>query len=92
MALFDRKYVYPCDHIGEYVEREGRIVEWEYHEGIGSKVTIQTKHGHRWTGWAEGGMASPSCWAKIARIRIYDAGGGFYPDNRVTYLGREVPA
>jgi hypothetical protein len=86
--LFDRKYVYPSDGIGEYVTLEGPVVAFKVFEDRELlKVTVRTKHGDM-TGWAEGRMADATDIGNVkqATIRVYNAGGGFYPDNRITGL------
>ena len=83
--LFDRNLVYPRDHVGPYVELDGDIVEVGEPMDDSVEVTIDTEHG-RVSGWADGPFLRAVKGAGWARIRVYDSGGGFYPDNRVVSM------
>lgn len=102
MKLFDRRYVYPRDETGPYVEVEGPVTAVGEPFDDSVKVTIRIEaglseedleknRGEEISGWAEGPMARGAATARWARIRAYDSGGGFYPDNRVVGAGSERP-
>lgn len=88
--LFDPDLVYPSDGTGYYQDFEGKIVKSEdlsdlgfayIHvevEGVGSfsgvwRIPDAHRDDPRWIPPIGGS----------ARIRIYDAGGGWYPDNEI---------
>lgn len=87
--VFDPNVAYPSDRYGgEYQEFEGEAVEvepWEPH-APGScvadddvRVVVELPNGERFTGYTK----APPPLGVTARIRIYNAGGGFYPDNQI---------
>ena len=80
MVLFDRNFVYPCDDVGAYVELTGEIIEVGKPLGGDCCVVVKTEHGV-FSGfyWAE---YAPQT-GYTAKIRIYNVGGGFYPDNKI---------
>ena len=81
MPLFDRNLVYPSDQTGPYVELEGKVLR--IGEPISNSVSVQveTEHGI-FTGYTAEGLGFPEV-GYLARIRIYDSGGGWYPDDLV---------
>lgn len=85
MSLFDRTLVYPSDHIGPYVELDGTVTNVRSLIGEDEAlIDVQTIKG-LFTGVSRPPFPEVGY---EARIRIYDAGGGFYPDNRVTGWSR----
>lgn len=79
--MFDRNFIYPQDHIGPYIELSGIVVKvGEYFGQEDVSVSVETDKGV-FTGyhWFK---HLPSVGYEV-RIRIYDAGGGWYPDNRI---------
>lgn len=87
--LFERGLVYPRDHVGPYVELDGDVVEVGEPMGDSVKITVRAEYG-RISGWADGPFLRVADGAKRARVRVYDSGGGFYPDNRVVSLNEGV--
>ena len=85
---FDRNLAYPCDDVGAYQEVSGVVVETGEPLGGSVRVVIETEKHGRITGYARKPMARSAKRAVWACIRVYDAGGGFYPDNSVTRLSR----
>lgn len=77
--MFDRNFVYPSDNVGFYIKLEGTISEVSKCFD-GWKAAVKTDKG-TFTGYGEYHMP---CIGYLARIRIYDSGGGFYPDNSIT--------
>ncbi len=79
-SLFKPGFVYPRDHVGEYVELEGKIVavdEWLPNE---LKIIIAVK-GNTYVAYTRKfGNALPEI-GDIGKIKHYDWGGGFYPDD-----------
>lgn len=73
--LFDRNLVYPSDSIGPFTELLGVVTVVDELE-----VTVRTPEHGEFTGFA----SQPPKVGYIAWIRIYNAGGGWYPDNRIT--------
>lgn len=89
MSLFERHLVYPSDSYGgRFVEFEGPVVE--VGEPIASgeyQVWVETSKG-RFSGWTSAYAAVfPPKVGHHATIRIYDAGGGWYPDDRILSWG-----
>jgi len=81
--LFDRNLVYPCDNIGPFMDLEGEVVKlgepWEkYNNFTQVSVKVKTERG-TFTGWYEG--PQPPEIGYRATIRLYDSGGGWYPDD-----------
>ena len=64
------------DDVGAYIDLEGEVVEVEE-----EAIRVKTEHGV-FTGYFGLPNRLPSVGYR-ARIRVYDSGGGFYPDNRV---------
>lgn len=81
MTLFDPNVVYPLDEVGPYIELEGKVAHVGKQDNPDHEVlvTVQTKHGE-----FKGVTSRPPRPGFSARIRVYNAGGGFYPDNRIT--------
>lgn len=91
---FDPKVVYPSDDHGQYVELPGRIVyagsQIRVHDYDQFPVTLDVGDDDEYSGFT-GHMGSVV--PKIgdpAVIRVYNAGGGWYPDNVVTMLARSA--
>lgn len=90
--LFDKNFVYPCDDTGEYIDLTGKIKSIDVDKGFDHiKYEVETEYGI-FSGYQAkyvGMMKQPAGWEKryedayYATIRIYRAGGGFYPDNRI---------
>lgn len=86
--LFDPNLVYPSDEMGEYIELVGEITEmggpfWHF-----VSVTVRAKKGVFKGFWDTRSGHSPKV-GQWARIRIYNSGGGFYPDDRIVGFGNE---
>lgn len=83
---------YPQDGTGRYQDAEGDVVEVdtkffdpdETHPTI--RVGVQLADGSVLHGYAHGPLAKYFAEGKVKRttIRVYSAGGGRYPDNRIT--------
>lgn len=94
MGLFDPNLVYPCDREGgRHVDLEGVITKVGDIDIGGEQlrevsVTVQTKHGP-YTGFVRYPRTSAFCPepGHHATIRVYDCGGGWYPDNRIISWG-----
>ena len=83
VRLFDPHVVYPTDNQGAYVELIGSITDMsEWFDGH-IRLTVQTDKGV-FNGYWEGPTDYPEkhLW-KYALIRVYDSGGGLYPDNSI---------
>ena len=73
--LFDPNKTYPQDDVGCYRELVGRVVGHRAPD----RVAVETPEG-TFTGiWHR----DPPPVGSTATIRIYDSGGGFYPDNQI---------
>lgn len=88
--LFDPDICYPSDSTGPYQEFEGKIVKSEDLRDIGlAHVHVEVEgHGVMDGYWHipdnhcdDPGSVPPV--GGTARIRIYDSGGGWYPDDRI---------
>lgn len=79
--LFDRSFVYPSDEIGPYIELYGIVESVGDTTGEDVSVTVSTDKG-KFVGYYLSKHAPPI--GSRASIRVYDAGGGFYPDNKIT--------
>ena len=81
---FDPNLVYPSDEVGQWVEISGPITQVDEIAQL-IKIVIDSEYGH-----IEGYVAEPMYdfvkKARYARIRVYESGGGCYPDNRVRAL------
>jgi hypothetical protein len=82
--LFDyQKFVYPLDDIGPYVEFTGKVIEVDDKRNVNNeweevKVSVQTERGI-----FSGYTPRPPKVGYYARIRLYNSGGGWYPDDRI---------
>jgi hypothetical protein len=89
-SLFEPGVVYPSDHVGEYVEVSGVILEVGEPLSDSVSVTIEVPPGVRGEGrhtgyWTGPGIERgdlPPVGGK-ATLHLYRAGGGWYPDDRV---------
>jgi len=89
--LFDRSLVYPSDEFGPYIELEGSVVEVNDPLSCGSVgIKVRTDRG-QFTAYVCAPMAEFVAEAKWARVRVYDSGGGWYPDNRVMSISQVRP-
>lgn len=77
--LFELGYVYPSDSTGEYTDLKGEVVAVRQPFPDSVCVTVRTKHG-TFDGWTDRVMPLPEVGYR-ATIRMYRAGGGWYPDN-----------
>ena len=87
--LFDPRLVYPSDSTGTYIDLEGPVVEVGNPLDLASdmretSVTVRTEKGD-FRGWASfpARCGTPAVGDR-ATIRVYDSGGGLYPDDKVT--------
>ena len=80
MQLFDDNFIYPSDVNGRYIELEGEVILVNESLGDSCVVTVSTDSGV-FTGYTISKYApAVGYWAKI---KIYDCGGGHYPDNEI---------
>ncbi len=92
--LFEPGFAYPSDREGgRYVDMPGRVVHVDrpLSERKEYPITVETtEHGEHkgFTGYLGG--FEPRV-GDLAIIRVYDWGGGWYPDNRVSSLHRPAP-
>ena len=93
MRLFHPDVVYPSDtYGGRYVEVSGPVLEvggpYAESDDDSVRVVVEAEDGRRHTGWAHGPLVAQVFGQQPLRatMRVYDAGGGWYPDNRVTSL------
>jgi hypothetical protein len=78
--LFDPNIVYPIDGVGQYIELTGRVVDvWTYE--FDARVIVETDKG-TFEGYTGNSFPSPKI-NDIVVIRVYDVGGGWYPDNKI---------
>ena len=87
--LFDPNLVYPSDSEGgRYIELDGAVVELVHVLPNGERMLRVSTPKGIFTGFSRfPGTYEPQI-GDLATIRIYDAGGGHYPDNRITSLRR----
>lgn len=69
---------YPCDEVGPYEDLEGPVTEVRGELCGEYPVTVLTDRGPV-TGWTP----RPPKAGYTATVRVYRAGGGWYPDNRI---------
>lgn len=89
--LFEPGYVYPSDREGGcYLELEGDVIAVDDIDVGGSDlrevgVTVRTDKGEfrGFTQYPRSSTFHPQVGHR-ARIRVYDIGGGWYPDHRIT--------
>lgn len=100
-SLFKRGVTYPSDEVGRYVELDGIVVKVDH-----ERVDVDVPGRGFISGYFD--PESPRFWSfsfrpragHRATVRVYDAGGGFYPDNTITScrctacsdLGRTCPS
>lgn len=91
---FEPNLVYPSDNIGgRYIDVPGRVVY------VGSPlrdreeypITVEVAENEEYTGFSGYVGAYVPRIGDEAVIRIYDWGGGWYPDNRVSQFARPAP-
>lgn len=92
---FDPRLVYPSDNVGGcYIDVPGRVVDvgFPLRPREEYPVTVEVAEDEEHTGFTGYmGDFKPQV-GDHAVIRVYDAGGGWYPDNRVLSLARPAPA
>ena len=81
----------PSDRIGPYVELVGEVVKVGEPGFDSVAITVKTDKGTYMGYWEgppseRGNVRTPKL-GQWARIRIYDAGGGWYPDNTISGWG-----
>lgn len=88
--LFEPGFVYPSDYEGgRYVELEGLVVEVgksidassDFHE---TPVTVRTEKGDFQGWWCRPARLEAPVVGDRATVRVYDCGGGWYPDDKIT--------
>jgi len=88
-ALFDNNLAYPSDHHGgRFVEFEGEVVKV-----LRSAVEVKVEGHGIMTGYSDLLERRPDIAPRpgdTARIRCYDGGGGFYPDDRIMGWSQKV--
>ena len=91
LLQFDPNLVYPTDDVGPFIDINGIVIKAD--KGVKKEgsflleepiyVVVDTEYGNI-SGFArmqaEIGMK--------ATIRVYDSGGGFYPDNTIRSIGK----
>ena len=95
--LFEPDVVYPRDDTGCYIELEGEVIEVD-DESLSElecvyEVKVRTEKGD-FSGWTDGPPnIKPPAVGYRARIRIYNSGGGWYPDDKIVFWSApDVPA
>jgi hypothetical protein len=83
--------VYPRDHTGQYQEFEGKIVKSSVCGERLVQVTLEVEgigelSGY-WRTLSDTTKSLPPI-GGTACIRVYDAGGGWYPDNKIMSWSR----
>jgi hypothetical protein len=89
--LFDPKLVYPSDDVGPYQEFEGEIIKTEDLSDLGyvhvhvdvPNVGVLSGYWYIPGSLRQNNKIRPRV-GGTARIRIYNSGGGWYPDDRIT--------
>ncbi len=81
--LFDPRFVYPSDRIGRYQEFEGDVVDARWDDEV-TFLTVRTEYGD-FEGVVRRRIRTGR--PKRACIRVYDIGGGFYPDHLIQEYG-----
>lgn len=92
--LFDPNLVYPCDDVGQYIDLEGTVIRVdkfltrdeqttaelleEKAPDSSTPVNVKTEHGV-----IQAYSHHPPKVGYWAIVRVYAAGGGFYPDNKI---------
>lgn len=81
-AIFQPELVYPCDGTGEYTDFEGLVVG-----SSENSLIVRTPWGD-----IEGHFSGPlkQGLPKKAVIRLYNSGGGWYPDDIITSMSWEI--
>lgn len=85
--LFQNGLVYPSDNIGPYVDLPGTVVTVD-DDPLDDHVEVKVDTGDRgiFSGWILARIKPDvGC---LATVRVYRAGGGFYPDNRIVGWSR----
>lgn len=89
--------IYPSDRTGRYQEFEGRISKSVDHRDLGfAHVTIEVEGIGELSGYwpIPDNHRNDSRWVPpvggTARIHVYDAGGGWYPDNEIMGFSGKV--
>lgn len=73
--LFDPRIVYPCDGVGPYTDVDGVVTE------AGERTCrVRAPEGEFIAGYA--GFPAPPV-GSAATVRVYQQGGGHYPDHRL---------
>lgn len=84
MRLFDDNLVYPRDEYGCYIETDGYVISVGEPLSDCFSIGVSTKFG-TFVGYASSHFHVPNIGC-IATIRIYDIGGGWYPDDRIVSI------
>lgn len=82
-SLFNRSYIYPRDEIGSYMELTGTIINLDnVSDGF---ALVDVDRCGRFTVYSDLLERYPNTCniGYTAIVRIYDAGGGFYPQNQL---------
>jgi len=87
--LFNPHLVYPSDEFGPYLELVGQVTSVNDPLSGGEVgVKVQTERG-QFTAYVCKFMAEAVKMGKWVRVRVYDVGGGWYPDNRVMSISQD---
>lgn len=79
--LFDPKYIYPSDDYGgEFITLTGEVIELGEPLSDSVSVKVKTDNGI-FTGYSLTKYAPKIGYT--ATIKIYNSGGGWYPDNEI---------
>jgi hypothetical protein len=81
--LFDPDLVYPSDEVGPFTELTGVVVS--VGEPLGEEVRVDV-YTHQ--GIFSAFTLRPPKVGYMATVRIYDSGGGWYPDDRIVRWAR----
>lgn len=85
--LFDPSLVYPSDGVGPYIELEGAVLARGETDGDEPFfVLVETLRG-QFRPFARAPFDRSVVVGGWARVRVYNSGGGWYPDDRITSAG-----
>jgi hypothetical protein len=79
--LFDHALAYPQDGVGPYTELDGIVTRVGTQDEPDDEVAVTVKTADH--GELTGYTPRPPKVGYTARIRVYECGGGWYPDNRI---------
>ena len=80
--LFNPDFVYPSDDVGPYVELDGTIVKIGEPSFYSVRIDVKTERGIL-SGYTTHLPKSLPQIGWKAIIRLYNSGGGWYPDDKI---------